>query len=152
MSEYSFDKPISTNYHFNLTSKIRHRISTYTGAIARIVAGSSMILRFDRDLTSPELIILNSILAVPDNAYDPVNFATVNNTFIVKDIWDWRDQIETDTGYNIIITYRSSGSKGSRFDEIIIQATNSTYDAERILTNPQKNALENAISNLGNWE
>lgn len=152
MSEYSFDKPISTNYHFNLTSKIRHQISTYTGNIARIIAGDTMTLRFDRDLTSPELTILNSILAVPDDAYDPVDFATVNNTFILKDIWDWRDQIETDCGFNVIITYRSSGSKGSRFDEIVIQATNSTYDAERILTNPQKNALENAIQDLGYWE
>jgi hypothetical protein len=128
MAEYSFDKPISTNYHFNLTSKIRHRISTYTGAIARIVAGDTMVLRFDRELTSPELTILNSILAVPDDAYDPVIFATIDNHYIVRDIWDWRDQIETDCGFNVIITYRSSGSHGSKFDEIVIQPTNSTYD------------------------
>ncbi len=152
MTEYSYPKPISTNYHFNLNSKILHRISTYTGKIARIVAGDIMTLRFERELTPPELTILNNILAVPDNAYDPVEFATVGNHYVLKDIWEWRDQVETDCGFNVIITYRSSGSKGPRFDEIVIQPTNSTYDAELILTNPQKNALESAIENLGVWE
>jgi hypothetical protein len=141
--------PLPDGYNWNLREKIRLKIG-YFPAHSRTTSHS--YLNFDEDLTQQQIDDVDAIVGDGTNAQDPIEFATVNNTFILKDVHDWRDQLETDAGFEIAITYRQSGNKGDRYDEIVLQATDPTYQAQRILTNPQKNALENAVANLGRWE
>jgi hypothetical protein len=141
---------LPAGYKWNMLEKIELK----TGYRPRSTAsdGNQTRIHFIQDLTAEEIADVDAIVGDGSNAQDPIIFTMTNNTYIVKDIYNWRDQLETETGLNIAITYRSSGNKGSKLDEIVVQATDPTYQAVKILTNPEKNALVNAIANLGRWE
>ena len=135
---------------WNLMTKIEYKIGKRPSSSTNARETS---LTFADDLTPQEIIDVNAIMADPNTAQDPIVFAVQNNTYILQDVWEWRVKVETEAGYEIAITYGSSGNKGPGvLDEIVLQPTDPTYQAVRILNNPQKNALVNAIENLGRWE
>ena len=110
-------------------------------------------INFTETLSQQGIDEVNAIVGDGSTACDPVVFAAVDNKYIVKDIWEWKEQLETDVGFEIIITFRSSGTYGPNvYDEIVLQPSDPTYQVERVLTNPQKNALVNAVADLGSWE
>ena len=104
-------------------------------------------INFIEDLTEQEKTDVNNIVGDGSTACDPVAFVSLGNRIIVKDIWNWRSQLESDAGFNIAITYRSSGTYGSNVnDEIVLQATDPTYQGEKLLTgNEPKNFMDAVI-------
>jgi hypothetical protein len=132
-------------YYWNLRNKIFYKI----GKRAKTrTTGQATYIEFVEDLTPQEEADVNAIMASPSTACDSIEFASANNRKIVKDIWDWRDQIETACGFNVAITYRSSGLKGNANDEIVIQGTDPTYQMEKLLTNTDRRNLQNALIDL----
>jgi len=132
-------------YRWNLLNKINYKIGKWP-ATATTSLGTG--LAFIEDLTAQEIADVDAIMADPNTAQNSIEFASANNRKIVKDIWDWRDQIETECGFNVAISYRSSGLKGDTLDEIVLQGTDPTYQSEKLLTNTDRRNLQSALENL----
>jgi hypothetical protein len=141
--------PLPDGYRWNLLSKINYKIGKWPGTETNT---RETKLEFIEDLTPQEIIDVEAIMADPNTAQSPIVFEILNNTFILKDVQEWRAELEAAAGYEIAITYRSSGLQGTALDEIVLQPTDPTYQAVRILSNPQKNALVGAVEDLGRWE
>ena len=137
--------PLPDGYRWNLLNKINYKIGKWPGTAT---TGNATNLHFIEDLTAQEIDDVNAIMADANTAQNSIEFASANNRKIVKDIWEWRDQIETEAGFNVAITYRSSGLKGDALDEIVLQGTDPTYQAEKILTNTDRRNLQSALENL----
>lgn len=137
--------PLPNGYRWNLLNKINYKIGKWPGTAT---TRTETKLIFVEDLTAQEITDVDAIMADPDTAQNSIEFASANNRKVVKDIWDWRDQIETECGFNVAISYRSSGLKGEVQDEIVLQGTDPTYQAEKILTNTDRRNLQNALEGL----
>ena len=116
---------------FNVTQKIFYKIGyiTHTYTTSQIT-----VFLFEEDLTPEEIADVDAIMSNPNTAQDPIQFAMSGNRLIVRDILDWKDEIEAAVGFNVAITYRKSGLKGDVFDELVLQGTDPTYQMEKLLT------------------
>lgn len=132
-------------YRWNLLNKINYKIGKWP---ATATTGLGTHINFIEDLTAQEIDDVNTIMAEPNTAQNSIEFVSANNRKIVKDIWEWRDQIETECGFNVAISYRSSGLKGDALDEIVLQGTDPTYQAEKLLTSTDRRNLQDALENL----
>ena len=142
--------PLPDGYRWNILQKIYLKIGKWPGSAT---TSSETIFNFIEDLSAQEITDVDDLIGDGSTCQDPIKFGIINNTYILKDVYEYRDQLEADAGYNIAITYRSSGTiSGTVYDEIVLQPTDPTYQAVKILTNPQKNALASAVENLGRWE
>jgi hypothetical protein len=133
---------------------IRQKIQFATGYTPHIWSNSqNLFVEFTQDLTTQEEDDVSAIVNHADAQGPNVDLMVVNNSYILRDPWEWRDQIATDTGIDFSLWYRSSGLVGAGIiDEIVIIPTDSTHTAQRILTNPQKNALVEALTDGNRWE
>ena len=137
-------------YRWNLLNKISYKIGKWPGTSSN---STQTKITFEEDLTPQEIADVDAIMADPDTAQDPIIFQSTGNTYVIKDTWEYRAELIANIGFEVAITYRSSGIFGPKVnDQIIVQPTDPTYQAIRILTNPQKNALVNAVADLGAWE
>ena len=142
--------PLPDGYRWNLCTKIEYKIGKRPSTGTN---GRETWLKWDEDLSAQEITDVDAIMADPNTAQDPIIFQSTGNTFILKDVEVWKAELEVAVGFEVAITYRSSGNKGAGvLDEIVLQPTDPTYQAIKILTNPQKNALVNAVADLGSWE
>ena len=132
-------------YRWNLLNKIRMKIGKYPGTST---TGLGTHIIFVEDLDQADIDAVDAIMADPYTAQNSIEFAMSGNRLIVKDVWFWRDQVEADAGFNVAITYRDSGFKGVLDDEIVLQATDPTYQAEKILTQTNKRNFLAAVEGL----
>ena len=138
--------PLPDGYRWNLLNKINYKIGKWPGTAT---TGTATKLIFVEDLTPQEIADVDAIMADPNTAQGSIEFEFTDNRLIVKDIWEWRDEIETEAGFNVAITYRSSGLKGAGvLDEIVLQGTDPTYQAVKILTNTDKRNFLSAVEGL----
>jgi len=108
---------------------------------------------FIADLTQEQIDVVNSIVNDPDAQGPDTNLQIINNSYIMRDIWVWRQQIATEAGIDFSVWFRPSGTFGSNvMDEIVVIPTDATHKMQRILTNPQKNNLVAAITSGNRWE
>lgn len=108
---------------------------------------------FAENLTPAEIQKIDNIVNHPNAQGPDVSLQLQNNCYIMRDIWVYRDEIATEAGFDFSIWFRSSGIFGSNvLDEIVIIPTDPTHTMQRILTNPQKNNLVNAIKSCDRWE
>jgi hypothetical protein len=140
-----YDSSNPLGYRWNLKAKIYFKIGKWLGLWDN---SQQTHVESSEDLSAQEITDVDTIMASPSSACSPIEFALSGNRIIVKDIWEWRDQIEADAGFNVAITYRSSGNKGDALDEIVLQATDPTYQAEKILSSPEKNNFVGAVEGL----
>jgi hypothetical protein len=116
-------------------------------------SGSNTNVQFSEDLTQPEIDAVNDIVNDPNAQGPDVDLQIINNSYIIRDIWAWRNQIAIDAGIDFSMWYQSSETFGSNvMDEIVVIPTDSTHTAQRLLTNPEKNALETALTDGNRWE
>ena len=130
---------------WNMINKINMAIGKWPGTYTN---SRDTVIIFGEDLIQTEIDKVDAIMADPDTACDSVEFASANNRKIVKKIWEYRDEIETACGFNVAITLRQSGLKGTDYDEIVIQGTDPTYQMEKLLTNTDRRNLQNALIDL----
>ena len=143
--------PLPDGYRWNLLNKINMKIGKWPGTST---TGIATYINFVEDLTAQEITDVDAIMADPNTAQAPVVGVIPHNHYVLKDIWEWRGELEIATGINFALTYRSSGTFGPDvYDEIIVQPVDATYQTERDLTNPEKNTVANTIrSQMGDWE
>jgi hypothetical protein len=153
MATYIYNNPPEGTYQWNLRSRINMEVGLGEEILTgkHVTGDNKMHLSFNRDLTVEEETKLDSIMTDP-NANNP-QLSLINNTFVIRDIAEWLPEIETALGYKIQITYRASGVHGTKPDEIIIRPCSEILGniADKILNNPEKNALEAQILQ-GDWE
>ena len=138
--------PLPEGYRFNLLNKIYMKTGFWP---ATSTTSSKTYLNFIEDLTAQQITDVENIIGDGSTCQNPIVFALSNNRYIIKDIWEYRADIEAEVGFNVAITYRSSGTYGSDvYDEIVVQPTDPTYQAQLIMTNPQKNTLLGALEDL----
>jgi hypothetical protein len=138
-------------YRWNLKNKIYIQ----TGYWSTISENSSQtFIRFAEDLIQAEIDKVDALMASPSTACSPIIYGPANSRLIIPDIWEHRVDLETAFGYNIAISYRQSASPPDpkALDEIVLQPTDPTYLGHLIMTNPLRNALENALSDQWYWE
>ena len=130
---------------YNVTQKIFYKIGyiTHTYTTSQIT-----VFLFEEDLTPEEIAEVDAIMADPNTAQDSIQFAMIGNRLIVRNILDWKDEIEAACGFNVSITFRRSGLKGNSFDELVLQGTDPTYQMEKILTNTNKRDFLAAVEGL----
>jgi hypothetical protein len=140
-------------YGWNLSNKIRMKIG-YKNYISSNANTNTYIHFPDNDLTQDEIDQVDAIMADPNTAQDPIQSTIEENAYHIKDIWDWRSELETTTGINFAIGYYSSGQFGPNVqDMIILVPMDENYENEIELTNPQKNTVANTIrSQMGGWQ
>lgn len=143
--------PLPEGYRWNLLNKINMKIGKWPGTST---TGNATYLNFIEDLTPQEITDVDTIVGDGSTCQDPVVGVIADNHYVLKDIWEWRGELETATGINFALTYRSSGTFGPNvYDEIIVQPVDPTYQTERDLTNPEKNTVAVTIrSQMGDWE
>jgi hypothetical protein len=141
--------PLPDGYRWNLLQRINLKTGYWPGTST---TSSYTYIKFIEDLTQQEIDDVNAIVGDGTTCQDPVKFASQNNRIIIKDVWEWRDQLEADAGFNVAITYQVSGLKGTNPDEIVLQATDSTYQAEKILKANERNAFMSAVEGLNRIE
>ena len=104
------------------------------------------------DLTQQQIDDVNAIMAHEDAQGPDTDLMVTGNSLILLDPYVWHQSNETETGIHHTIWYRESGSFPGRLDEVVIIPTDATHTAQRIVTKPQKNAIENAIVESFRWE
>lgn len=142
---------LPAGYEWNLA----YRLQINTGYWPNISHTSNQtVVTFAEDLSQGAIDLVDAVMAVPATAQEPIKFEMTGNTYIVKDIWEHRATLEADAGFNIAVSYRRSASPPdpAAQDEIVLQPTDPTYKAIKILTNPEKNDLVAAVNSLGYWE
>jgi len=144
-TKLTYDPLPSGGYTWNLLNKINMKIGKRPGTSTN---SRHTYIYFIEDLTPQEIADVDAIIGDGSTAKDPVEFATVNNRYIIKDLWEWRNEIEAELGFNVAITYRSSGTHGDRIDEIVFQPTDPTYQAEKLLDNTDKRNIVSALEGL----
>jgi len=139
-------------YGWNLSNKIRMKLGYKNGISSN--AHKTFIHFPDNDLVQNEIDQVDVFMANPDTAQDPIESTIEDNQYVIKDIWDWRGELETTTDINFAISYKSSGTFGPNvFDLIVLVPMDENYENEIELTNPQKNTVANTIrSQMGGWE
>jgi hypothetical protein len=143
--------PLPDGYRWNLLNKINMKIGKWPGTTT---TGNATHISFIEDLTPQEIADVNAIMADPNTAQNPVEFTEPDNRYVLKDIEVYREQLETAVGFQVAISYKSSGTFGANvYDEIVLQPVTPDYQEELVLTNPQKNTMANTIkSQMGGWE
>jgi hypothetical protein len=138
-------------YRWNLKNKI-HIQSGYWSTISE--TSGQTIIRFAEDLIQTEIDKVDALMASPSTACSPIIYGPANSRLIIPDIWEHRVDLETAFGYNIAISYRQSVSPPdpNALDQIVLQPTDPTYLSHLLMTNPLRNALENALSDQWYWE
>ena len=109
-------------------------------------------MEFAEDLTPEEIATIDGIVGHPNAQGPDLDLQIVNNTYIMRDIWVYRDVIAAEAGFDFSIWFRSSGAMGTQLDEIVVIPTDPTHNMQRLLTNPQRNNLVNAIGAGNRWE
>jgi hypothetical protein len=141
--------PLPEGEKWNLANKI-HRITGYWCNI--VTTGTATYLHFyDVTLTEEQIAEIN-ILMADITAQDP-DMGSPGNTYIIKDIWVWRTELEAQTGVKFFITYGSSGIFGDEDDLIYLKPVEDDYVTERVLSPNERNAVDNVIKqNFGGWQ
>jgi len=138
--------PLPTGgYTWNLLNKINMKIGKWPGTSTN---SRHTYINFIEDLTAQEISDVDAVIGDGSTAKDPVVFPTADNKFILKDVWEWKDEIEAACGFNVAITYRSGGTHGDRIDEIILQPVDPTYQTEKIMTVQENKSLKAALDFL----
>jgi hypothetical protein len=133
-------------YRWNLQNKINYKIGKWPGTTTN---ARRTYITFVEDLTPQEEAEVNAIMADPNIACGPIEFATQNNRFIVKDIYDWRNQIVSECGFDVAISYRTTGTFGILVqDEIIVQPSDATHQMQYLMQGPDEGKLRSALENL----
>ena len=140
--------PLSEGYKWNLKAKI-HRLIGYWCTITTTALHT--YLRFAEDLTQEEIEVDD--LMADATSMDP-DTGTSGNLYVLKDIWEWRGELESQTGLHFAISYRSSGTFGPDvYDEIVLKPVEADYVTEDVLKANERNTVANVIkNNFGGWE
>jgi len=138
---------------WSIRQKINFALEIDTSEISMWGDEENTYIDFQTDLTQEQIDKINLIVNDPNAQTADVNLQLVNNTYIMRDIWEWRDQIAAESGIDFSVWFRSSGTFGSNImDEIVIIPTDPTHTMTRLLTKQQKSALEAAIISGNRWE
>lgn len=116
-------------------------------------SSNSLYVSFEADLTQQQIDLVNAIMNSADSQ-GPDNVLMVqNNSYIITDIWEYNQVVASETGIDFRVYYRHSGNLPGNYypDEIVIVPVG-PMGGQRILTNPQKNDLVNAINSRNRWE
>lgn len=114
---------------------------------------NSFNMEFVEDLTEQEIGTIDDIVNNPNAQGPDVDLQIINNSYIMRDIYVYRELIAAESGIDFSVWFQPSGTFGPQvMDEIVIIPTDQTHTMQRILTNPQKNALVNAIISGNRWQ
>ena len=131
----------------------RQKITYKTGYTPTMWGDSqNTYTRFAEDLTPQQVTDVTAIMNNPNVQGPDVNLQIMNNTYVLRDIWVWKDWIAAESGIDFSIWWRESGSFPGQMDEIVFIPTDPTHTMQRLLINPQKNALVSAIETGSGWE
>ena len=140
--DYFFDAP-SGDYDWNIHTKCREAIGREPIGRRRVGSGAEakMILTFDPPLSTGDETLVTAIFATPGTACDAI-VESAGMSYEIKDLNEALSDIETAIGFPMYITYRKSAPELDRCDIIRL-----TFGG-KLLTNPEKNSIENAIDDL----
>ena len=142
--------PLPQGKRWNVIQKISLKTGYWPGTYT---TSQKTVFQFIEDLTPQEQIDVDLIIGDGGTCQDPIVFTSLNNTYILKDVFDWHAELEANTGFNIALSYRSSGTYGPDvYDEIVLQPTDPTYQSVKVLGVQDKKAFIVAIEDLGRWE
>jgi hypothetical protein len=130
---------------WNLIARIDYKIGKWLGTWSN---RTSTHLISQEDLTPQEETDINTIVGDGSTCQDPIQFALVNNRIIMKCLPDFLPELEVEAGFNIAMTYRLNGEN----EEMVLQATDPTYQMEKILTVQEKKAFIAAVEWLNRVE
>jgi hypothetical protein len=135
---------------------LRSKIHYYTGfPPSEIITWSdaeNLYVQFAADLTQEQIDWISDLVNRPDVQGPDTDLIVTNNSYVVYDIWERRDIIAAQAGFDFRIWWDSSGDLGPNVKDKIIYTPVNANGAIRILTTPQKKALVNAIGQGNGWE
>lgn len=138
---------------WTICNKIEEKIGERPGTWSN---NSDTHFTFQGDLTQEQKDQVDAIVTSPDAQGPDISLMVQNNSYIISDIWEHRAEIAAQTGINFKVFYRFSGTiPGAKYpDEIVLVPCGEPpfQDAQRILTNNQKNQFVSAIEDLNRWE
>lgn len=132
---------------------LKNKIFYETGYHA-VTWGSGENIHFDftEDLTQDQIDWITALMQRSDAQGPDTDLIIVNNTYVMYDLWERRDLIAAECGFDFRIWWDSSGDLGADVMDKIIFTPIGPGGSVRILTVPQKNALIAAITSGDGWE
>jgi hypothetical protein len=133
-------------------SKIHYYTGIPFGEIRLWGDSENMYVEFQVDLTQEQIDWIGDLVNRSDVQGPDTDLILVNNSYVLYDIWERRDLIAAEAGFDFRMWWDSTGDLGPNVKDKIIYTPVNANGAIRILTNPQKNALVNAIEQGNGWE
>jgi hypothetical protein len=149
--KYKYPKPTDTGHHWHTLYKAW--IVTGIRPLGKSETMTDCIIIFDQELTTQQETDLTAMMAGDPREPSFAGFQeTGTQTFVVKDLFgkrEWFDAWFASTGISgeAMMFFVESDPVGNPgvYDEIHIKFT-------KLLTNPNKNAVESAFAAAGDWQ
>ena len=138
---YTFPKITGDGYQWHLANKAE--IISGQKPITRYGTGTSTILVFASELTTQQEADIRALFDDPNTTLDPMHpTITGGDKFIIKDFWETRDEFKAAIGgLEFSVWFTKSSPEKPKPDQIELHF-------QKILTNPEKNAIENAYADM----
>lgn len=136
--DYSFPQA-GGDYRWHIQQKCFLAIGREPIGIADL--GNSTVLRFDPPLDAADLLLVEALFTDPGTVCD-APIAAVNNKYVIKDIYEWRAELETNIGFPVTLWFTKSAPEKEAPDMIELQF------GGRVLSVPDKKAVTDAIDLL----
>jgi hypothetical protein len=115
-------------YGWNLRQKIQYALGLKDGQVHINTNPHGSQLLFEVELTSEQESLVEGIMADPEKAQlPPEELMVPGNTFVVKDLYEYKKELEMNSGYPLQVYYKQSGRHGDIYDEIFVIPCDSTY-------------------------
>ena len=138
--DYFYPKA-SGEYRWHIQQKCVQAIGRQPRAMMDTGDDKTM-LRFDPPLAAGEKAEIDAIFSDPATVCDAPAIAIAGNSYLLKDIWECRAELEAAIGFPIVFWFPKSEPGDERPNRIRLDF------AGRILTQQDKKAVEDAIKDL----
>lgn len=112
----------------------------------------NLYVEFQVDLTQEQIDWITALTERSDVQGPDTDLILVNNSYVLYDIWERRDIIAANAGFDFRIWWDTSGTLGPNVMDKIIFTPIGPGGSTKILTNTNKRDLVNAIEELNGWE
>ena len=134
---------------------LKIKLHYYTGELTDNIHiwenSTTLFIEFQIDLSQEQIDWITALLERSDVQGPDGTLILQNNSYIMWDIWECRARIAATCGFDFRIWWDTSGELPGIYDKIIFTPVG-PGGSQRILTNPQKNALVAAIHERDGWE
>lgn len=141
MSQDYYYPKAGGDYRWHITQKCKLAIGRGPNAIMDTSDNKTM-LRFDPPLSDADELLVDEIFSDSATACDAPIITVQNNKYVIKDIYEWRAELETNIGFPLTLWFVKDPPESLKPNMIELQF------GSKLLTVQDKKAVQDAIDAL----